>query len=128
MNSRGRVARGGGEVTRVIANLTVPDGHRSQAIYVGRGAASSQEALTYCGRQGPPEGILVGWASKEALKVPTGDMVLCEICWFQKSTELLIQKLPFLQLVCKIALEVGKYDLHFKGMLSYACRKLQKHI
>ena len=42
-------------------------------------------------------------------------MVLREIHWFQKSAELLIQKHPFLQLVSKIALEVGKYDLHFQG-------------
>ena len=34
---------------------------------------------------------------------------------FQKSTELLIRKLPFSQLVCEIALEVGKYDLCFQG-------------
>ena len=38
-----------------------------------------------------------------------------EIQWLQKSTELLIQKLPFLWLVHEIALEVGKYDLHFQG-------------
>ena len=41
-------------------------------------------------------------------------MALCKICRFQKSTELLICKLPFLQLVCKIAQEVGKYDLCFQ--------------
>ena len=29
--------------------------------------------------------------------------------------ELLIHKRPFSWLVCKIALEVGKYDLHFQG-------------
>ena len=42
-------------------------------------------------------------------------MALCEISQFQKSTELLIWKCPFLWLVCEIALEVGKYDLHFQG-------------
>ena len=41
-------------------------------------------------------------------------MALCEICEFQKSRELLIQKLPFSQLVHEIALEVGKYDLCFQ--------------
>ena len=40
---------------------------------------------------------------------------LREIQQFQKSTELLTWKLPFLQLVHEIALEVGKYDLHFQG-------------
>ena len=29
--------------------------------------------------------------------------------------EILIQKHPFLQLACKIALEVDKYDLYFQG-------------
>ena len=37
------------------------------------GGASSQEALTYHGRQGPPEGILVGCTTEEALKVLTGN-------------------------------------------------------
>ena len=40
---------------------------------------------------------------------------LHEICQFQKSTELLIWKLPLLWLACEIALEVSKYDLHFQG-------------
>ena len=43
-----------------------------------------------------------------------GIMVLCEICQFQKSTEFLICKLPFSHLVCKIAQEVGKFDMHFQ--------------
>ena len=68
----GRATGRGGEVTTVITNLTVGlDDHGIQAIYVRRGGASLQEALTYCGRQGPPEGILVGWASKEAPEVLT---------------------------------------------------------
>ena len=44
-----------------------------------------------------------------------GTVALHEICLFQKSKELLIWKLPFSQLVHEIALEVGKYDLHFQG-------------
>ena len=70
----GRVTGGGGEVTTVIADPTVgSDGHRSQAIYIGRRGASLQEALTYCGRQDLLEGILAGWTNKEALEVLTGD-------------------------------------------------------
>ena len=42
-------------------------------------------------------------------------VALWEIWQFQKSTKLLIRKLPFSWLVCEIALEVGKYDLHFQG-------------
>ena len=68
------MAGGGGEVTRVIVNPTVgPDGCRGQAIYIRWGGASSQEALTYCMRQGSLEGILVGCPTEEAPKVLTGD-------------------------------------------------------
>ena len=45
----------------------------------------------------------------------SGTVALWEIWQFQKGTELLIRKLPFLQLVHEIALEVGKCDLHFQG-------------
>ena len=85
-----------------------------QAIYIGRGGASLQEAPTYHGRQSSPEGILAGCTTEEAPKVPTRTVALHKICWLQKSTKLLIQKLPFLWLVHEIALEGGKYDLHFQ--------------
>ena len=57
------------------------------------------------------------WAAplKKTQKYWLGTVALCEICQFQKSTELLIWKLPFLWLVHEIALEMGKYDLHFQG-------------
>ena len=51
---------------------------------------------------------------KKPRKYQPGTVALHEIQWFQKSTELLIWKLPFLQLVHKIALEVGTYDRHFQ--------------
>ena len=50
---------------------------------------------------------------KKTRKYRPGTVTLWEIQWFQKSTELLIRKLPFSQLVHEIALEVGKYDLCF---------------
>ena len=115
-NSGGRVARRGREVATVIAKPTVgPDGQGGWAIYVGWGRASQKEALTDCGRQGPQERILEGQQGQENPKYWVGTVALPEICQFQKSTELLIWKLPFLQLVCEIALEVGKNDLHFQG-------------
>ena len=52
---------------------------------------------------------------KKTRKYWPGTVALQEIQQFQKSIELLIQKLPFLWLVHEIALEVGKYDLHFHG-------------
>ena len=124
MYSGGRAARGGGEVTSVVTNLT--DGCRGQAVYVGLGGASQKEALTNGGRQGPQEGILEGQQGQENPEVLIGNGSH-EICQFQKSTELLIQKLSFSWLVCKIALEVGKYDLHFQGhyhMLAGSCRSI----
>ena len=56
------------------------------------------------------------WAAllKKSQKYQPGTGALCNICQFQKSTELLICKRPFSWLVHKIALEVGKYDLHFQ--------------
>ena len=49
--------------------------------------------------------------SKKTRKYWPGTVALQEIWWFQKSTKLLIRKLPFSWLVHEIALEVGKYDL-----------------
>ena len=43
-----------------------------------------------------------------------GTGAFCEICQFQKSTNLLICKLPFSYLVCKIPIEVEHYDLCFQ--------------
>ena len=44
-----------------------------------------------------------------------GTVALREIQWFQKSTKLLIRKLPFSWLVCEIAQAVGKTDMCFQG-------------
>ena len=57
--SRGRAARGDGEVATVIANLMAgPDGCRGQAIYTGWRGAGQKEALTNCGRQAPRKELL----------------------------------------------------------------------
>ena len=101
-----------GEVIRVISNLTIgPDGCGGQTIHVGWGGASQEEAPTYHGRQDPLEGILRAGKVKKPQKYWLGTVALHEIFWFQKSIELLIWKLPFSQLVHKIAQEMGKYDM-----------------
>ena len=74
-----------------------------------------QEPQTYHGRQSPSEGILAGKPGKEAQKILAWTVALHEIQQFQKSTELFIWKLPFSWLVHKIAIQVGKYDMHFQG-------------
>ena len=44
-----------------------------------------------------------------------GTVVLQEICRYQKSTELLIRKLPFQQLVREIAQDLGKMNMRFQS-------------
>ena len=67
------------------------------------------------GGKAPQKEFLQAGKIKKTRKYWPGTVALWEIWQFQKSTELLIRKLPFLQLVCEIALEVGKYDMHFQG-------------
>ena len=67
------------------------------------------------GGKAPQKEFLKASKVKKTRKYQPGTVALHEIQLFQKSTELLIWKLPFSQLVCKIALEVGKYDLHFQS-------------
>ena len=67
------------------------------------------------GGKAPQKEFLQAGKVKKTRKYWPGTVALQEIQWFQKGTELLIRKLPFLQLVCEIALEVGQYDLHFQG-------------
>ena len=43
-----------------------------------------------------------------------GIVVLCEICWYQRNTKLLIHKQPFVCLLHKIVQEHGVHDLHIK--------------
>ena len=52
-----------------------------------------------------------------------GMVALHEIHWFQKGTDLLKHKLPFLRLVHKIAQKVGKFNMHFQV---YAILTLQE--
>ena len=67
------------------------------------------------GGKAPQKEFLQGDKVKKTRKYWPGTVALWEIWQFQKSTGLLIRKLPFSWLVCEIALEVGKYDLCFQG-------------
>ena len=80
------------------------------------------------GGKAPQKEFLWAGKVKKTRMYRPGTVALQEIWQFQKSNELLIRKLPFSWLVCEIALEVGKYDLHFQGSTIICCRKLQKHI
>ena len=67
------------------------------------------------GGKAPWKEFLMAGKVKKPRKYWPGTVALWEIWWFQKSTELLIRKLPFSWLVHEIALQVGKPDLHFQG-------------
>ena len=63
----------------------------------------------------PQKEFLKAGKVKKTRKYWPGTVALHEIRQYQKSTELLIRKLPFSRLVHEIAQEVGKRDLHFQG-------------
>ena len=109
------MAGGCGKVPIIIANPTVgQDGCRGWAICFG-GGASQEEALTNVGGKAPWKEFLQAGKVKKTRKYQPGTVALWDIQQFQESTELLIRNLPFSWLVCEIAQEVGKYDLHFQG-------------
>ena len=103
-------------VTIVVANLTVgPDGCRGWAIYAALGGASQEEDPSDHGRQIPQKEFFQAGKVKKTRKYWPGTVALQGIWQFQKNTKLLIRKLPFSWLVHEIALDVGKYDLHFQA-------------
>ena len=67
------------------------------------------------GGKAPQKEFLKAGKVKKTRKYCPGTVALQEIWQFQKSTELLIRKLPFSRLVHEIAQAVGKTDLHFQG-------------
>ena len=67
------------------------------------------------GGKAPWKEFLKARKVKKTRKYWPGTVALWEIGQFQKSTKLLIKKLPFSQLVHEIALQVGKTDLCFQG-------------
>ena len=67
------------------------------------------------GGKAPQKEFLKARKVKKPRRYLPGTVALREIWQFQKSTELLIRKLPFSRLVCEIALQVGKTDLCFQG-------------
>ena len=67
------------------------------------------------GGKAPWKEFLKAGKVKKTRKYWPSTVALWEIWQFQKSTELLIRKVPFSRLVREIALQVGKSDLHFQG-------------
>ena len=67
------------------------------------------------GGKAPWKEFLKAGKVKKPRRYQPGTVALCEIWWYQKSTELLIRKLPFSWLVREITQEVGKRDMCFQG-------------
>ena len=67
------------------------------------------------GGKAPQKEFLKAGKVKKPRKYQPGTVALHEIWRYQKSTELLVRKLPFSWLVREIAQEVGKTDMHFQG-------------
>ena len=99
-------------------------GHLCQ---VGRSQPRRKLWLTMGGKAPQKEFLWDGKVKKPPMYW-LGMVALCKIHQFQRSTDLLIHKLPFSHLVCKIALEVGWYDMHLQVCAFWLCRKLQRHI
>ena len=115
-NSGGRAARGVGRsplllLTQQLAHMAAEPGPSMS----GGEEPAWKKLWSTMGGKAPQKEFLKASKVKKTRKYQLRTVALCEIWQFQKSTGLLIWKLPFLWLVHKIALEVGKYDLHFQG-------------
>ena len=66
------------------------------------------------GGKAPRKELLKARKVNKPQRYQLGTVALCKICQFQKSTELLICKLPFSHLGCEIAQEVGKFGMHYQ--------------
>ena len=66
------------------------------------------------GGKAPQEEFLKAGKVKKPQRYHPGTVALHKTCWVQKSTDLLICKLPFSCLVSEIAQEVGRYDMCFQ--------------
>ena len=97
--------------TRKLAQMAAEAGPSK----LGGEALAHKKLHPTVGGKTPQKEFLQAGKVKKTRKYQPGTVALCEIQWFQKSTEVLIWKLPFSWLVCEIALEVGKYDMHFQG-------------
>ena len=106
------------EVGRSPSSL--PTQQLAQMAVEARPSASGEEPAKrkLCptvGGKAPWKEFLKAGKVKKTRKYQPGTVALQEIWQFQKSTELLIRKLPFSRLVCEIAQAVGKTDLCFQG-------------
>ena len=82
---------------------------------MGREEPAHKKLRPTVGGKAPQKEFLWVGQVKKPRRYQPGTVALHEIWQFQKSTELLIWKLPSSWLVHEIAIQVGKYDMHFQG-------------
>ena len=80
----------------------------------GREELDRRKLWPNVGGKAPMKEFLWARKVKKPWRYQPGTVALCKICQFQKCTDLLIHKLPFSHLVCKIALEEGRYYMCFQ--------------
>ena len=107
---------GVGQVTIIITNPTVgPDGCGGQAICFRERSLPEGSSTLPLGAKPRGRSSRRKERSRKTRRYWPGTVALHEIRRYQKSTELLIWKLPFSWLVHKIAQEVGKINMCFQG-------------
>ena len=97
-------------LTQQVAQM---DAEAGPSTLGGEEPARKKLQLTVGGKAPWKEFLKSGKVKKPQRYWP-GTGALCKMHQFQKSTDLLIHKLPFLHLVHKIAQEVGRYDMCFQ--------------
>ena len=114
-NCRGGIAWGGGRspLSSLTQQLTQMAAEAGPSM-LGKEETVRRKLQPTVGGKAPWKEFIQAGKVKKTRKYWPGTVALREIWQFQKSTELLIRKLPFLQLVHEIALEVGRYDLCFQ--------------
>ena len=116
MNCRGRAAwTSGGSPQSSLTQQLAQMAAEARSSTLGGEELARKKLHPTVGGKAPRKEFLKAGKVKKTWKYQPRTVALHEICQLQKSTELLIEKLPFSKLVCQIALEVGKYDMHFQG-------------
>ena len=93
-----------------------------QLVQVG----TSRSRLTV-GEKAPHKEFLKKGGLKKPQRYWPGTVALYKICQYQMSNELLICKCPFMCLICEIAQECGRYDLHFQVHMVMALQNVAEY-
>ena len=108
--------------TQQLAQMAV----EARPSMLGGKEPARRKLLHTVGGKAPQKEFLKADKVKKMQKYCLDTVALCKIWQFQKTTELLIWKLPFSWLVCEIALEVGKYNFCFQGHAIICLQEIAK--